>query len=254
MKYAALTLAGLLLFSLVSCTPPEEEDSTTLNYTAGVVLTGKPFAFLDEQGELMGLEPELLRRMCENSKDILELKVVTEEEACQGLLNGSLSVAVGRFVRQTPEEEGAALHYTDHYLTVYQAVLVPTRTDIKRLDDLEGYRVGVLAGSEGDKVISAREGVFVRRYDNGGEAIDALLKGEIEAVVVNNFLAEDYLAQYEDEIDELGDRLEVKEYAILTKAIPTSFEFNNSLSRARGSGLVVELLKKYHEDFVREFQ
>ena len=253
MKYAALTFAGLLLFSLVSCVPEEETDSTTLNYTAGVVLTGKPFAFLDEQGELMGLEPELLRKMCEESKDNLELKVVTEEEAYQGLMDGSLSVAVGRFVRQ-PEEEGATLHYSDHYLTVYQTVLLPAKTDVKKLDDLEGYRVGVQEGSAGDEAVSALKGVFVRRYKDGGEAVEALLKGDIEAVVMGNILAEDFLASHGDELDELGVRLGMKEYAIMAKEANTTWLFNSSLSRARGSGMVAELQKKYHDDFVRELQ
>ena len=254
MKYTALTLAGLLLFSRVSCAPEEEPDSTVQDYTAGVVLTGRPYAFLDENGELRGLEPELLQRMCENSRDNLELKVVTEEEAYQGLMDGSLSIAIGRFIRQTPEEEGAAIHYSDHYLTIYQTVLVPTNSDIKNLDDLEGYRVGVQEGSAGDEALSARKGVFVRRYKHGDEAVEALLKGDIEAVVMGNILAEDYLTRHEEELNELGIRLGTKEYAILSKESTIAWLFNSSLARARGSGLVTELLKKYHEDFVRDDQ
>ena len=248
-NHALLLLSGLLLV-MVSCTREEEAKRKPVHHVVGVIVTERPYAFLDEKGELMGLEPELLRQTAAEGGDELELIAMTEEQAYQGLADGSLSAIIGRILQQPNDEENSRF-YSDPYLMIYQAVLVPTKTDIKRLKDLSGYRVGVLKGSRAEQVMSEREDVFVHSYEQDGEAIEALLKGDLEAVVMCNLVADDFLASHEDELDELGERLDMTNYAMLSMNGGTAYDFSDQFYSARATGIVDALREKYRQDFLQ---
>ena len=247
-------LSGLILVGLISCTPEEEKKNEPQHFTVGVIVTGRPYAFLNEQGELMGLEPELIRQTMKDGGNEMDMKVLkTEEEAYQGIIDGSIDAAIGRIIGQIREDDSdSPFYYSDSYLGIYQAVLVPTKTDIKRLADLEGYRVGVKKDSKSDAILSAREGVFVRRYAQNSEAVEALLNGDLDAVAMGHLAADDFLAEHEQELDELAERLEMTSYAVLGKDFATTYEFTEQFYRARAMGMVNELRKKYHADFLED--
>lgn len=249
--------ALLLLLAVVSCTKEEkaeDEDNSPKSYTIGVLVTGKPFAFLDEQGQLTGLEPELLRRIGKDEGLTLTLQPVASFEELQaGVADGTYGGGIGRLVREELPAESKLL-YSDPYLSEYLTVLVTPDSDLEKLSDLEGRRVGVQQGTRADEVISARDGVFVRRYERGSQAVEALLAGDLEAVVMGNRSADEFLKRYEDRLDELADTLAMVNYALLTKRseFNLNWSFNGQLLRLRGIGYVNELRAKYDQDFLEE--
>lgn len=246
----------MLVTALVSCTNEDktDEDSGPRSYIVGVLLTGRPFAFLDEQGNLTGLEPELMRRVAKDEGFKLTLKVVdSQEDIYNGLADGTLTAGIGRLVREELPVESPN-HFTDPYLSSSLTVLVPVGSELERLADLEGRRVGVQQGSRADEVISARDGIFVRRYEHGSEAIQALLDGNLDAVVMGDRSAAVFLKRYEDRLDELADTLALINYAVITKRgeYSITWDFNGQLLRLRGIGYVQELRDKYAQDFLDE--
>ena len=104
MRYITICwLVAGLLFTVVSCTPEEkeEEDTSPKSYTIGVLVTGKPFAFLDENGQLNGLEPELMRRIAKDEELAFTLQPVESIEELQaGIADGTFGGGIGRFVRE----------------------------------------------------------------------------------------------------------------------------------------------------------
>lgn len=259
MRYITICwLVAGLLFTVVSCTQEEkeEEDVSPKSYTIGVLVTGKPFAFLDEDGQLNGLEPELMRRIAKDEELTLTLQPVESIEELQaGIADGTYGGGIGRLVREELPVESTIL-YSDPYLSMYLTVLVPVDTDLEKLGDLEGRRVGVQQGTRADEVLSAREDVFVRRYERGSQAVEALLNGDLDAVVMGNRAAEVFLTRYEDKLDELADTLAMVNYALLTKRSEFSLNwaFNGQLLRLRGIGFITDLRKKYDQDFLEEAQ
>ncbi|MBR4124689.1 MAG: amino acid ABC transporter substrate-binding protein [Victivallales bacterium] len=257
MKYIAFScLVAILLLTIVSCNWEEkaEEDSWPKKRTVGVLLSGKPFAFLDEQGNLSGIEPELMRRIAKDEGFALTLKPVESvEEMHNGLIDGTLDGGIGRQVREELPID-SPFSYTDPYLSSYLTVLITADSDLERLADLSSRRIGVQQGTRADEVISAREDVFIRRYEHGSEAVQALLDGNLEAVVMGNRSAEEFLKRYEDKLDELEDTLAMVNYAMVVRnnEYSLAWDFNGQLLRLRGIGFVQELREKYDQDFLDE--
>ena len=257
MRYIAfLGLAAALALSCVSCSErkPSEPEEKQVPYNIGILLTGKPFAFRDERGELTGLEPELMRRIAEEEGIIVVLKECGSlEEIHNGIIDGTLDGGLGRLEREELPED-APYCYSDSYLSTFLSVLVPAKTDLEKLADLEGRRVGVQQGTRADEVVSAREGVFVRRFERGSQAVEALLNGDLEAVVMGNRSAEEFLKRHEDQLDELEDTLAMVNYAMLVRRDERTLPwcFGSQVMRLRGIGFLNELREKYDQDFLDE--
>lgn len=100
----------------------------------------------------------------------------------------------------TPERS-AVMDFTDTYANGVQVVIVANNSDIKTLDDLANDKmIGTQMGTTGyiycsDTVENGGYGEdHVIPYDDGAAAIQALLKGQIDAVVIDNMPAQEYVA------------------------------------------------------------
>lgn len=100
----------------------------------------------------------------------------------------------------TPERS-AVMDFTDTYANGVQVVIVANSSDIKTLDDLANDKmIGTQMGTTGyiycsDTVENGGYGEdHVIPYDDGAAAIQALLKGQIDAVVIDNMPAQEYVA------------------------------------------------------------
>lgn len=101
--------------------------------------------------------------------------------------------------------------------------------------DLEGKVIGVQQGTTGDTFVSSEEnGVNakeVSKFKKGTEAITALKQGKVDAVVIDNEPALEFVAD-NDDLMILDEKLAVEEYAIavnkdrpeLTAAINTALD------------------------------
>lgn len=100
----------------------------------------------------------------------------------------------------TPERS-AVMDFTDTYANGVQVVIVAANSDIATLDDLANDKmIGTQMGTTGyiycsDTVENGGYGEdHVVPYDDGAAAIQALLKGQIDAVVIDNMPAQEYVA------------------------------------------------------------
>ena len=254
MKHLLLLSAALLL-ALASCAKKEEPAPETTRYTIGVILTGLPFAAKNDAGELIGIEPELLQRMAKDEKCIIDMKVIERDQMEELLTNGTVQGVIGRLVYQQ-NENGSPLLYTDPYLSLYQTVLIQAGAEFERLSDLEGRRVGVREGSNAEAFLADRQDIFLRRLPSNDACVEALLKGELEAVMMDNIPAEEYLAKYEGTLDELPDTFDMRNYALLSRngEFTINWTFNSQLFRMRGIGFVAELRRKYQSYFNENFK
>lgn len=93
----------------------------------------------------------------------------------------------------TPERE-QTVDFSDPYYEANQAVVVATGSDIKSVADLDGKIIGAQDGTTGDSYandeISAGS---VRGYAQGPEAIQAVKAGQVDAVIIDEPVAQDAL-------------------------------------------------------------
>ena len=93
------------------------------------------------------------------------------------------------------EERDQVMDFSTSYATGVQVVIVADGSDIESPDDLEGKLIGTQRGTTGNMYCEDDYGVDnVLGYDNGALAVQALMNGQVDAVVIDNGPAQAYVA------------------------------------------------------------
>ena len=82
--------------------------------------------------------------------------------------------------------------------------------------------MGVQLGTTGDLLVSEIEGTTVERYNKGFEAVQSVTQGKIDAVVIDNAPAKNFVAQG-DGLVILEEALSSEDYAMAVNRITQSF-------------------------------
>ena len=91
------------------------------------------------------------------------------------------------------------MDFSDTYANGIQVVIVPENSDIATIDDLEGKLIGCQMGTTGYIYCSdtPENGGYgedaVIPYDDGAAAIQALMNGQVDCVVIDNAPAQEYV-------------------------------------------------------------
>ncbi len=91
----------------------------------------------------------------------------------------------------TPERQ-QTVDFSDPYYEAQQALVVLPGSDIKTVDDLDGKTVGVQDGTTGEAFVNDETSAGgVQAYPQGPDAINALKSGQVDAVVIDQPVAQD---------------------------------------------------------------
>ena len=151
------------------------------------------------------------------------------------------------------EERKQNVDFTDSYATGVQVVIVPEDSDIASVDDLANDKmIGCQDGTTGFIYCEApvEEGGYgkehVNGYPNGAMAIEALKAGKVDAVVIDNEPAKQFVAVNEG-LKILDTEYIVENYAIgISKDNPALCEaVNNALNELIADGTVQQIVDKY---------
>ena len=151
------------------------------------------------------------------------------------------------------EERDKVLDFTESYSTGVQVIIVTEDSDIATSDDLANDKmIGTQAGTTGWSYASAspEDGGYgedhVNGYDSGALAVQALLNGQIDAVIIDNAPAEEFVAANEG-LKILETPWITEDYCAAVdegnEALLTAI--NNALVEMIEDGTVQEILDKY---------
>ena len=151
------------------------------------------------------------------------------------------------------EERDEVLDFTESYSTGVQVVIVTEDSDITSIDDLANDKmIGTQAGTTGWAYASdtPENGGYgedhVNGYDSGALAVQALLNGQIDAVIIDDAPAQEFV--------EANEGLKILETPWITEdycaAVDEGNEallnaINNALVEMIEDGTVQEILDKY---------
>lgn len=145
-----------------------------------------------------GIDVEIAAAVAEKLGLELQIDDMEFTSALLAVQNNSADMIFGALSYREDRDE--VMDFTDPYSTGVQVVIVPEGSDIASLDDLTGKLIGTQAGTTGYAYASAspEENGFgeenVRAYDNGATAVQALLGGQIDAVIIDDGPARQYVA------------------------------------------------------------
>ncbi len=161
-------------------------------YVIGSDCTWPPFEYVDENGDIVGFEIDLVRAISEYSKVPMTIRNVAWDGIFAGLSNGAYDAVVSGVT--ILDERKKVMDFTTPILEVTQSILVtPENKNITKARDIVGKKVGVQIGTTGQFALEALGGVTIKSYDEIGLAVEDLLNNNLDAVVADSIIAADFV-------------------------------------------------------------
>lgn len=150
------------------------------------------------------------------------------------------------------EDRDEVMDFSTSYATGVQVVIVAEDSDIQELDDLDGKMIGTQRGTTGYIYASdtPENGGYgedhVLAYDNGALAVQDLLSGRIDAVIIDNGPAQAYV-DANDGLRILPAEWVVEDYCLAVNEGNTELleALNAELEAMIADGTVQTILDKY---------
>ena len=114
------------------------------------------------------------------------------DAALMAVQNNSADVMLAGLSYSKDRDE--VVDFTDSYATGIQSVIVKEGSDVT-MDNLGDYMIGTQRGTTGFQYATDDYGEeHVIGYDNGATAVQELINGTIDAVIIDNAPAQEYVA------------------------------------------------------------
>ena len=155
-----------------------------------------PYEMLDDAGNPIGIDVEVAQAIA--NKLGLELVVddMSFDAALLAVQNGQSDIAMAGIT--VSEDRLAKMDFTDSYATGVQVVIVKEGSDVT-MDNLGEKMIGTQMGTTGyiyasDTVENGGYGEdHVIGYETGAVAVQALISGQVDAVIIDNLPAQSYV-------------------------------------------------------------
>ncbi len=204
-----------------------------------------PYEYYDG-GEVVGIDVEVAEAIAAKLGMTLEIEDMAFDSIIPAVNSGKADIGLAGIT--VDEDRLKNVDFTDTYTTASQVIIVMEDSEIAGPEDLAGKYLGVQLGTTGDLYATdyEAEGATVERYNKGFEAVQAMMQGKIDAVVIDNEPAKVFVEQNEG-IKILDEPLTVEEYAIAVKKGNTELleKINTALAELKDSGELQAIIDKY---------
>lgn len=248
---AVVFLAVMMCFSFTGCGSRADGviEEGTLHLATNAAFP--PYEMTDKNGDYQGIDIEIARAIAEK----LDLKLVVDDMDFASVITSVKNrkadiVMAGLTVN---EERKKDVDFTVSYAKGIQVVIVPENSDISSIEDLANDKmIGTQKETTGNIYCSdvpANGGYgeeHVVAYANGEAAVQALLEGKIDAVVIDNGPAQEFV-KANKRLKILESKFVEEEYAIgVAKGNRTLLEaVNTALKELIADGTVQKIIDKY---------
>lgn len=251
-KFLAVLLAALMIcISFVACSSEKKSDDTNTDANTQETLTMAtnaefpPYEY-KEGDNVVGIDAEVAQAIADKLGMKLEIVDTKFDAIIPGVQSGKYDMGMAGMT-VTPERE-QSVAFSDSYATGIQSIIVKQGSAIKSVDDLsEKTKIGVQLGTTGD--IYAKDDFgdeAVQEYDKGADAVQALLAGKIDCVIIDNEPAKSFVAANEG-LEILKTSYAEEDYAICFKKDNTELQtkVNDALKELIADGTLQKIVNKY---------
>ncbi|MBO5496456.1 MAG: amino acid ABC transporter substrate-binding protein [Oscillospiraceae bacterium] len=205
-----------------------------------------PYEFYENE-QAVGIDVEIIQAICDKLGYTMELNDMEFGSIITAVASGKIDVGFGAIT--ITEERAKSVHFTTSYSTGIQSIIVTEDSPITGVDDLnaDGIKIGVQQDTTGDIYATGDFGEdHIARFNKGADAVQALLTGKCNAVIIDNSPAETFVAQNE------GLKILPTVYAEEAYGFELSYdnealynEVNGALEELMADGTVQAIIDKY---------
>lgn len=175
MALTAFIAAGALLGGASAATAADDAET----YVIGTDTTFAPFEFTSPEGDLVGIDMDLLRAIAEDQGFEVEIRQLGFDAALQALQSNQVDAVMAGM--SITDERQQIFDFSDPYFTSGIQLGVLDASDIESLDDLDGKTVAVKTGTQGQTFAEENQdeyGFRVTPYSDTTDMVDAVKAGQ----------------------------------------------------------------------------
>ena len=212
--------------------------------TMGTNATFPPYEYKDGD-DVVGIDAEIAQALADKLGLQLEIVDMDFDSLVASVQSGKIDMSLAGMT--VTEERKQNVDFTDSYATGVQVIIVKEDSDIASADDLEGKLIGVQQGTTGHLYCSDDFGEDnVIPYANGATAVQALLQGKVDCVVIDQEPAKAFVEANEG-LKILETAYTTEDYAAaVSKDNPAlTAALNKALQELKDDGTIQGILDKY---------
>lgn len=212
--------------------------------TMGTNATFPPYEYKDGD-DVVGIDAEIAQALADKLGLQLEIVDMDFDSLVASVQSGKIDMSLAGMT--VTEERKQNVDFTDSYATGVQVIIVKEDSDIASADDLEGKLIGVQQGTTGHLYCSDDFGEDnVIPYANGATAVQALLQGKVDCVVIDQEPAKAFVEANEG-LKILETAYTTEDYAAaVSKDNPAlTAALNSALQELKDDGTIQGILDKY---------
>ena len=254
-KIIAIALAALMVCAmLTACGSKEASGLKTVESGKLIMATNAafpPYEYI-EGNEIVGIDAEIAGAVAEKLGLELQIDDMEFDSIVESVKGGKADIGLAGMT-VTPERQ-EVINFTVSYATGVQVVIVTEDSAIASVDDLfaEGamHAIGVQRNTTGDLYctwdLEDAGLATIDRYSKGADAVQALLTGKVDCVVIDNEPAKAFVEANEG-LKILDTAYAVEDYAAaMSKDNAELYEaVNKALEELIADGTVASIVEKY---------
>ena len=254
-KIIAIVLAALMVCAmLTACGGKEASGLKTVESGKLIMATNAafpPYEFI-EGNEIVGIDAEIAGAIAKKLGLELQIDDMEFDSIIESVKGGKADMGLAGMT--VTEERKEVVNFTASYATGVQVVIVTEGSSITSVDDLfaEGasHVIGVQRNTTGDLYstwdLEDAGLATVDRYSKGADAVQALLTGKVDCVVIDNEPAKAFVEANEGLVI-LDTAYAVEDYAAaMSKDNQELYEaVNKALEELIADGTVASIIEKY---------
>ena len=272
-KLSAMLMAGAMMMSLAACgssassasseavssEASSEVASASSEAASAAELTtvtpGKltmstnaafpPYESTDDNGNFIGIDIDVAAAIAEKLGLELQVDDMDFDAALLAAQNGKSDMVMAGVT--VTEDRQLVMDFSDSYATGIQSIIVKEDSDIASPDDLADKMIGTQRGTTGYIYCSDDFGdEHVTPYDDGLTAVQALVNGQVDAVVIDNAPAKEFVAANPG-LKILDTSYAEEDYAIGVAKGNTAMldAINGALEELKNDGTLQAIIDKY---------
>jgi len=280
-KFLAMTMALAMVLSLAACggnggssskgsassagtsaSASTSEPAALSTIEAGKLIMSTnasfpPYEMTDDSGKVVGIDPEIAAAIAEKLGLELVIDDIDFDAALLAVQQGKSDVVLAGLSYR--EDRDLVMDFTDSYATGYQVIIVRegdktiagTNDDLQLVDAdgnvLEDIQIGVQRGTTGEIYCQDAHGAeHVTSLDNGSVAVQALLNGQVDCVVIDKGPAQEYVKANQG-LEILEAEYVVEDYCAAVNEGNTQLltAINDALNELIADGTVQQIIDKY---------
>ncbi|MEN0058804.1 MAG: basic amino acid ABC transporter substrate-binding protein, partial [Bdellovibrio sp.] len=213
-----LSLLPFFLFLLSAC-PSGKAPSSASELLVGTDAAYAPFESEAPDKSIQGFDMDIIKAVADKAG--FKIKVVNTpwEGLFSQLASGDRDILISAITIN--DERKKVMDFSDPYFEAVQLIALPLQSKVARFEDLKKLTVGVQTGTTGDEVITRLMGKShpnIRRFEGTPLALQELANGGVDAVIADNGVVNNFLANNAKSFKTLPDSNFAKEhYGIAVK-------------------------------------